>query len=425
MKIPDGILSPARCRGILASPPGFPALGPEDLLKALASPCWPEDAGPSILEVPSPGETVCIVVSDYTRKTGIHHILPHLLKAWSERGCDEGDITFLVASGIHRHPTRPELHAILGEAVATRFDDRIFLHDPDNDADLVHVGTTKRGHPVRVNRRVLESDRLVLTGTVTFHYHAGYGGGRKSLVPGLASRDTIAHNHSLTLDPVHDRISDGVEPGRLDGNPVSEAMYESACFCRPDIILNTVLSPDGSIVGCFSGDLDLAHRTACRLANRVYRIDLDQPADLVVASAGSAPNWIQSHKALFNAHRAMRPDGCLVLEAPCPEGLGDERFRYWIRRQDPAILYRELRQSVEVLGQTALSSRQRGIDTILVTRMPEADCRDLGIETAPELGSALQKALTRLAQQGCKDPSWYAMPDARYLLPFVRNIHPT
>jgi len=386
--------------------------------RALMAPAWPGSNRGTVYDIIKRGERVCFVVSDQTRRTAVDLVLPEVLRGLGDKGCRTEDMFILVASGIHRPPTDGELVRILGEDVVREFGGRIYIHDPDSDADLIHVGTTKRGHMVRVNRRAIETDRLVPIGSAAYHYHAGFSGGRKSLVPGIASRDTIAHNHSLTLDPNYDQIHPGVEIGRLDGNPVSEEMLEAAYLCRPDIIINTVLNASEELVGVFSGELDVAHRAACRMVEEVSRIDLEQSSDFVVAFAENASDWIQSHKALFSAQRAVKKGGRIVLVAPCPEGLGNERFRYWIRKAGSVDFFKELRGSSEVNGQTALSSRLRGANTILVTRMAPRDAEDLGIETAPDLDAAVAKTLSILAGNGIASPTWYCMPHATCTVPF-------
>ncbi len=420
MKIPAVLRRSAEYLGTIeySGRDHFPLTG-KDVLKALLSPLWPDGTGKTLFDIIKPGESVCFVVSDQTRKTAANRIFPTVLRELTAKNCNLSDMFILVASGIHRPPTDTEMQEILGTSVFRQFKGRIFRHDPDDKANLIHVGTTKRGHKVRVNRRAVEADRLVLIGSAGFHYHAGFGGGRKSLVPGLASRDTIACNHSLTLDATRDRIHPKADLGILDGNPVSEEMLEGARMCNPDIIINTVLAPSGRLIGVFSGELDYAHRAACKMAEKVFRADIDKPADLAIASAGSALNWIQSHKALVNAHRAIKENGRIVLFAPCPEGLGDERFRYWIRKRDIAEIYSELRHSVEVLGQTALSSIIRGRNAILVTKMNSRDISDLGIRTAPDLESAVRTAIKYLKPRVKGKLSYYLMPEARFSVPFL------
>jgi nickel-dependent lactate racemase len=419
VNIPRDLLASATCLGTIRSACKLRALSPADVSGFLASPIGPAGATPAVFDLVRPGESVCFVVSDHTRRTAADLVFPLLLDGLTRKGCSPADMRILVASGIHRRPTQDELAGILGPKVFREFDGRIFLHDPDNEAELVDVGTTPRGHRVRVNRRAVKADRLILLGAATYHYHAGFGGGRKSLVPGVAARETIAHTHSLTLDPTADRIHPNVGPGILDGNPVSEEMLAGARLCDPDCIVNTVLAPDGTLVAAFSGDLDAAHRAACRKVEEVSRVNLAEPADLVIASAGPATNWIQSHKAFFNAHRAVKPGGCVVLLAPCPEGLGDERFREWVRRPDLATIFRELRRAPEVLGQTAVSTRSRAPDTILVTKMSGKDAADLRMRTAPDLDAAARMALDLLRSRGCAKPTCYLFPEAGSLVPFV------
>jgi nickel-dependent lactate racemase len=413
MKLPPEI----SLLGTLAVKRDVPVMDEAAVRAALEAPIWPDNRTSSVFDLIHPGESACFVISDYTRKTATDRILPAVADGLAKRGCRNEDWSLLVASGIHRPPTDAEIETIIGSRMMASFEGRIFRHDPDDESKLASVGRTPLGHDVRVNRLVTQTDRLVLIGAATYHYHAGFGGGRKSLVPGVAARDTIAYNHSLTLDPDSDRIRAGVDAGNLDGNVVSDEMLAGARLCKPDIIINTVLAPDGRLAGVFSGDLDIAHRAACARVETLCRINIPRPADLVIASAIGAPNWVQSHKALFNASRAVAPDGWIILVAPCPEGLGDERFRYWVRKRDPAILYRDLRTNVEILGQTALSSILRGRQCLLVTDMPEHDTADLGIRTAASLAEALTVTAARLKSINSK-PTAYLMPEARYVVPF-------
>lgn len=416
MNIPKALAGSGTCLGTITSGWKSDPLTDKAIRVALAKPLWPDGDQRTICDIIKPGESVCFVVSDHTRKTACNAVLPVVLKRLADSGCRLADMFILVASGIHRPTTPAEMIHILGKKVAHEFEGRIFQHDPDDDKNLAFVGTTTRGHRVRVNRRAIDANRIVLLGAATYHYHAGFGGGRKSLVPGLAGRDTISCNHSLTLDPDNDCIHPNVGTGVLDGNPVAEEMLEAAHMCRPDITINTVLTPDGKLAGVFSGELDKAHRAACNLVEQVNRVDIQAAADIVVASAETAGNWIQSHKALYNAHRALCPGGRVLLLAPCPEGLGNERFRYWIKKDSLSQIYAELRQSAEVLGQTALSTKSLAPNTILVTDMSRTDIVDLGIETATDLENGVKKAVAQVACDG--KPTYYLMPQARYTVPF-------
>lgn len=409
----------AECLGTLSSSFRAPVLSDAAIDEALGNPIWPNGVGGALEERIRPGESVCLVVSDQTRRTAVDRVLPVLLRRLKARGCRNSDFFILVASGVHRAPTPAELNVILGSSLAADFAGRIFCHDPDDETALISVGWTSRGPEVRLNLRAVRANRLVLLGAANYHYHAGFGGGRKSLVPGLAARATIAFNHSLTLDLERDSFHPGVEIGRLDGNPVAEEMLESAQLHAPDFIVNTVLTPAGELAGVFAGEMDKAHRAACKLVERIDRVDLERKADFVVAEAGRAGNWIQAHKGLFNAARAVKAaTGRIILLAKCPEGLGSERFRFFVTRPTLAEIYQFLRQIPEVNGQTALSTRINGARAILVTRMAERDTADLGLPTAPDLASAVSLTLAELARAGIKRPSYYLMPDALSVVPF-------
>jgi nickel-dependent lactate racemase len=410
----------ARCLGVLEGGVCPPRLTDADITVRLLQPIWPSGAGPTVFDAIRPGEKALFAVPDQTRAAAVDRVLPAIVAGLARRGCRVADLSVVFATGTHRGPTEAEVLSILGPAMAAVFAGRIHTHDANDASGLVEVGRVGGGHLVRLNRRAVECDRLVLMGSASYHYHAGFGGGRKCLVPGLADRDTIAYTHSLALDPTSDRMDPRVQAGVLDGNPVAEAVMAAARLHPPSATVNTVLGPGGDLVGLFSGEMDAAHRAACRLVEAVDRVNVAEPADLAIADAADAPNWIQAHKALFNAHRAIRPGGRVVLRAPCPEGLGGERFRYWVKMRDVAALCRELRRSAEVNGQTALSTRTRGADAILVTDMGARDVEDLGLETAPTMEEAIRRALASLRRGALgRPPTYYLMPHARHVVPFV------
>lgn len=364
-----------------------------------------------------PGARVCIVVSDGTRRTGVHLLLPALLDAVAQRGVRWEDIRFLVATGVHRAPTEDELAAILGEEVHREFSGRILCHDADDPASLRFTGNTRRGTPVWVNRAALETDFLVVTGTVVLHYFAGYGGGRKAVVPGIAGRATIAANHSLNLDPASDRLNPAVRTGVMAGNPVAEDMAEAAAMVPVQLCINTVLNRQGELCGVHAGSLEAAHTAACRQAAALYHIPLPAPADLVVASAGRAPNFLQSHKALHNAWQARRPGGLVLFLAPCPEGLGGSGFSRWLSLGAPAAVIAGLRSHADINGQTALSTLEKTPHTVLVSGLSGEDLSLLRATPARTFQKGLDLCVARLRAAGVARPTALLMPEAGYTVP--------
>ena len=162
-----------------------------------------------------PGDSIGIIVPDVTRYSGVEHILPELLNRLGVCGIRESQIEVLFALGIHRSQTREEQEEIVGSEVAARI--ALFDHSSDQSS-CRHLGTTSRGTPVEISLRALAKSKLLLIGTITFHYFAGFGGGRKLILPGIASAHSCAANHLLVL--AESGRHPGVGPARLDQNPV-------------------------------------------------------------------------------------------------------------------------------------------------------------------------------------------------------------
>ncbi|MCH7739158.1 MAG: nickel-dependent lactate racemase [Chloroflexi bacterium] len=371
-----------------------------------------------IFRIVSPGETVAIVVPDSFRTTRVEQVLPVLIDGLIEAGIAEGDITFVYATGTHRGPTPDEERRILGDGIYERFKGQAFTHDPRDEDNLVYVGTTSRGTEVHINRRVHEADRIIATGAVVLHYFGGYGGGRKSIVPGVASITTIASNHSMNLHPTEDQIDPAVRIGGLDGNPVAEDMLEATQLTHVDYIVNTVLNRKSEIAAIFAGELDAAHLSATKFAHGLFATDIDQQADLVIAASPSTQNFVQTHKALFNSYQAVKPDGRIILLAPCPEGLGGEQFAKWLRLGSREAIIAGLRKESEINGQTALSTIQKAPITYIMTEMTDGDVAMLRARRAASLGDAVSKAIADLAAAGRPEPTCYLMPSAAYTVPF-------
>jgi nickel-dependent lactate racemase len=371
-----------------------------------------------LADVARPGERVCVIVSDSFRHTGVHELLPALLEHLARAGVRDGDIRFVFATGTHRPPTDEERVRILGEAVHARFGGQAFAHDPNDRANLVYLGETPRGTPVWINRRVAEADRVVVTGAAVLHYFGGFGGGRKSIVPGVAGVETISANHARNLHPAEDRLNPAVRIGVLDGNPVAEDMEDGARLCRCDLLVNTVLNREGRIAGLYAGALTTAHRRAAQHAIELFAVRIPRRADLVVASAGGTKNWVQSHKALFNAHQAVRPGGRIVLAARAPEGFGGNKFETWVRLGSRGAIIQELRKRAEINGQTALSTLEKAANTRFVTELSAEQVTVMGGRKAADLQCAISEAIADLAAQGIANPSFYVMPSAAYTVPF-------
>ena len=287
---------------------------------------------------------MAIVVNDITRLTRTDLILPPILEVLNAAGVSDGDIFIVFALGIHRTQTEEERKLIVGEEVYSRI--RSFDHISTDEANLVEIGTTSFGNRVEINRAVWEADRIILTGEIIYHLIAGYSGGRKSMVPGVAGFRTTTFNHRMIFHPE-------CRAGKLDGNPAHEDLLEACRMADPDFLVNVVLSPDGRLIRVVAGHYELAHREGCRTVDAMLRVDLDRPYDVVVASAGGFPLDIdlrQAHKGLENACAALRPGGSILFYAECPNGAGIRSFEEYVYRYRDDFEMREALEREFVVG---------------------------------------------------------------------------
>lgn len=283
---------------------------------------------------------IVIVVDDQTRDTPTELMLDVVSEELGKEYSNQ--ITLLVACGTHEPPTSGDLKRILGKHYR-KF--TLVIHECDAK-DLVYVGTTSKGTPVRLNKTYLNANIRVLTGDITLHYYAGFGGGRKSILPGISARDTTKKNHALLVDE-HARTAN------IDCNPVHEDMTEAASFAPPDFVLNVVEAGKGNIVAAFAGDMNAVFQDGIEVAHNLFRLETRTLFDILVVSAGGFPkdrNLYQASKAIENCYRAVAPGGELILVAECCEGIGDPYFEAWM---DDFATYEETEAAIRfnfVLG---------------------------------------------------------------------------
>jgi len=369
---------------------------------------------PPLRDLLRPTDTVAVPVSDVTRYSATEIFLPALLAETDAAGIPRRAVTVFVARGTHRALTAAEVAAAIGPALSSGI--RVEQSDPDGETVL--LGTTSRGTPVRVFRPVMERERIVLTGTISFHYFAGFGGGRKALVPGCAARETAMATHFRIFradGPGKDPLA---RPGVLAGNPVHEDLVEAASLASPLFLFNTLLAPDGSLLDAVAGHWIEAHEEGCARHAALFRIPLPRRSPLVIASAGGYPrdiDFIQAHKALDHAFRAVEPGGVLVLLAECRDGFGSPDFLPWFRFADPSELEQALRRDYRIYGQTAHATlvKARACRIVLGSSLPPGDVERMGMIPAPSLPEALEAARRLLG--GLPDP--LVIPEAGSVLP--------
>lgn len=296
----------------------------ERIKKAIESPLQSK----TLKELCQDKKDCIIVVDDQTRDTPTKLMIDILVDIIEEY---IQDITIMFATGTHRAPKSDEIEQILGQDILKRV--QVDWHDCDNTDNLVFFGETSYGTPVYINKTYLSSDLKIITGDISLHYYAGFGGGRKSIIPGLAGRKTIKKNHSLVLNK-------NAVIGNLKGNPVHLDMLEiinkhnEFYKIYPDFSLNIIVGNKRRVVNAAAGDLNTVFDYLTTTAKKTMIFNIKDRFDSIVVSAGGHPrdiNLYQAVKALEMVKYSVKPGGNIVLLAKCSEGVGNNIFEIWMR----------------------------------------------------------------------------------------------
>ncbi len=309
-------------------------------------------------EIARRGKKAVIIVSDTTRPTPTAKLLPPLMSELKESGVE--DITIVFGLGIHRKQTEEEKKSILGELFGKV---KSIEHDINN---CIYLGTTTQGTPVEIFRPVVDADIVICTGTIEFHYYAGYSGGAKSTLPAVSSNRSIYTNHALMLDPKS-------SAGRLD-SPVRKDIEEAGAILGIDFILNVILNEKKKIAFAAAGNYIDAHRKGAYFLDKMYMSKVE-PADIIIVSPGGWPKDIdifQSHKALEHARNAVKEGGSIILVAECREGYGNRVFEEWLNFGHDEMINR-FKSGFAMGGHKAalIAALTKKADLYLVSSLPD------------------------------------------------------
>jgi nickel-dependent lactate racemase len=309
INLPDG------ARVTVLEPRFVPGL-PDETAAIRAALRQPLGTGP-LRELVHPQDTVAIAFSDLTRPMPSDRVLPVLLEELSH--VPRENIALFNAVGTHRPNTPEELANMLGREVAEGY--RIVQHNAFDDDGLVFLGETSFGHEMWVNRAFMAASVKMLTGFIEPHIFAGFSGGPKSVLPGLAGARTILGNHGPQMIENPQAIW-----GITQGNPIWEEMHEMARHVRPTFILNVTLNKAREITGVFAGDMDQAHTAGVEFVRRSAMIQVLAPFDIVITSNSGYPldlNLYQAVKGMSAAAQIVRQGGSIILAAECIDGIPD------------------------------------------------------------------------------------------------------
>lgn len=335
---------------------------------------------------------VTVVINDETRPTPYEAIFPSLLAVFADAGISDDQVIFVIATGIHKSQSHELNCRIYGEDMVSRF--RFINHVSTDASALCDLGHTSSGYPCLINRLAVETDFLITIGVVMPHYFAGFSGGRKSILPGLAGHETVEKNHARMVE-----LLDALPP--IDENPVSLEMIEVARKVGVDFIISTVTDDNREIVDVQAGDLVQAWRKAVDMSARMYEIPFDRQVDICVACASGYPrdvNVYQAQKALDHAERITRPGGCIIWVARCQEGYGENVFEKWLDKRLPAEeLMRQFKAGFELGGHKAyaIAKVASKYDVALVSDLSAPQTELMYARKAADAQTALDAALAK------------------------------
>ena len=280
---------------------------------------------PRLRDLAAGKRRIVVVASDHTRPVPSRVIIPQML-AEIRSGNPAAEVTILVATGLHRTTTREELAAKFGDGIVAG--ERIVVHDCDDASNLVSLGTLPSGGNLVVNRLAAEADLLVAEGFIEPHFFAGFSGGRKSVLPGIASRETVMYNHNAGFI-AHPKARTGV----LEGNPIHEDMLFAARAAKLAFVVNVVVDASHQPIFSVAGDCETAHRAGREFLASKCTVDA-VPADIAVSTNGGYPldqNIYQSVKGMTAAEATVKPGGVIVMFAKASDGHGGESLHRTFR----------------------------------------------------------------------------------------------
>lgn len=292
--------------------PGIPDEA-EGIRKALQEPI----SSPPLSTLVEAGDRVIVVHTDITRATPNERILPVLLDELLSGGIASQDITLLNGLGTHRPQTENELRGMLGDQIVDGY--RCLQHDCNDDGNLVSLGETSLGNPVRINRHYMEADVRILTGFIEPHFFAGFSGGPKAILPSLAGTESVFSNHGLEMI-AHPQAAWGI----TTGNPIWEEMGEVALRTDPTFTLNVAINTQQEITAVFAGDMLEAHSLGCAYVKRNAMVAVDASYDIVITTNSGYPldqNLYQSVKGMSAASQIVREGGAIIIATACEDGL--------------------------------------------------------------------------------------------------------
>jgi len=359
-------------------------------------------------------DQVLIVVNDHTRPGPNQIIVKELITRLVGAGVPDKNIRFIIATGSHRASKDEEVSNIIGAEYKEKY--QVVMHNCSDQERIVYLGNTISGMPLYVNKAVVESSFVITTGLISPHHTAGFSGGRKSIVPGVAGLETLKIHHSLPIRPFEPSM------GFIYGNPFHEASLEAAKKVNVRFMVNAIQDPHKQNIAFVAGDIELAHAKGVEICRKVSEVEIHGLADIVITSPGGYPrdcNLYQAQKALSVAEPLGKPNCAYILNANAEDGIGEGVFREWlVEAKTPQEVVERFRTEGFNVGSNKAfmyaRAMTKGRVIIVSENLEEKDLNEMMLEWAPNLQAAIGKASSEKVPQKI-----IVLPRAVNIIPLV------
>jgi len=387
--------------------------GVEDNLKAIKEAIESPIGSPTIPQIARGKRTAVVICTDTTRPTPDKLLIPPILDELNKGGISDKNIKVIIARGQHRKMNEEEVKEKVGLDVYKRVN--ISQHDPDNN--LFYLGKSKRGNELWVNKDVAQADVKISTGNIVPHRYAGYGGGAKSILPGISSRGTIGYNH-LYVETGEAAL------GKTKGNPVREEMEEAAKMIGLDMIVNTVMNVKNEIVKVIAGDPAMAYQAGVRVCNDIYGVKIAEKADIILASSYPMDiNFHQASKTLEAIGHIIKEKSTIIMLSPCYEGIGGKDFVDFLKEKTPEDIIKNIKAHPEknvvsgIISYLITKCKEKAKIYLISEGIQDKDIIEMGMLPAQSAQSVLNDVLKNYRD----DAKVLVLPTASVTLPLLEE----
>lgn len=364
----------------------------------------------------SKANKIVLIVSDMTRYWMRQDIIVPLIVDYLVSRCGKSycDLEIVIATGTHVGADEKDLRTLVTSEVYDKV--KTVNHD-FHSADQVYLGTTSFGTPVKINKDVAEADLVIALGAATYHVMAGFGGGRKSILPGVSSLETIMHNHAYSLDPDHFITNPKIGNGVLEDNPLNGDMLEAAAMVKNLFVVTLVTDTEFRLASIFSGHWEKSWYRACDEVRKIYTVPIKEKADIVITSCGGFPkdeSLYQGTKAVDNVISALKDGGTLILLLEGRNGGGSPDYFDWIKPLVEGSFEKKLRANFTVGGYIFFLNceQARRFNILMYTSIDKSDVAPMGIKAYNDI----TKLMGDVDFEG---KSIYIIPTGSTVLPVV------